>query len=279
MGGDSMTRSAPVSVLGSAESVRVRWREAFTASSVMLRLGTFAIPATGRSANALTVATAASPSSHRGGCPRSSRRIVRLHGQVTEQKTVLAAIRSPLHRPIIRPSASGSLSIEGRRTPCAPASVSSSVTAQEAVGQIGALEVSAVSTPVTTSLNAWRPVSQTARVAVRERGRICAMEGCDTILSIYNPAKYCSAHLAEMRSGQRRGLDHAVREVACQHCGSPFKTRNPRHLYCSDRCRMAAFARRRRAAERAGRAPQEEMVERRGSLEIQLINAGGAGHE
>jgi endogenous inhibitor of DNA gyrase (YacG/DUF329 family) len=117
-----------------------------------------------------------------------------------------------------------------------------------------------MSTPVTTSLNAWRTVSLTERVAVRERGRICAHEGCDTILSIYNPTRFCAAHVEEARSRRRRALQVA-RTVACGHCGALFETKNAHRKYCSDRCRMAAFARRKRAAERAQRALRERTAD------------------
>jgi len=96
-----------------------------------------------------------------------------------------------------------------------------------------------MSTPVSTALNPWGPISQARRVRVHQRGRICAEAGCATILSIYNPSKYCSAH-----------LEQALLAVACENCGAGFETRNPRRRYCSDRCRMAAFARRKRAAQR-----------------------------
>ena len=107
-----------------------------------------------------------------------------------------------------------------------------------------------MSTPVTTSINTWRRVSQTERVHVYKRGRTCAADGCATILSIYNPAKYCSAHLQELQARRRRTA-HSVRQVPCENCGTPFETANPRRRYCSDRCRMASFARRRRTEKRA----------------------------
>lgn len=108
-----------------------------------------------------------------------------------------------------------------------------------------------MSTTVTTSLNPWGPISQTHRVRVYERGRTCAHEGCDTTLSIYNPSAYCGAHAELARSKRRRGELHPMREVACEHCGATFETQNAHRRYCSDRCRMAAFARRKRAAQRA----------------------------
>jgi hypothetical protein len=107
-----------------------------------------------------------------------------------------------------------------------------------------------MSTPVSTSLNARRRISRTERVAVRERGRVCAHEGCDTILSVYNPLNYCAAHVSETLNRRRRGSLQPARIVACHHCGEEFTTRNAHRRYCGDRCRMAAFARRKRAAER-----------------------------
>ena len=107
-----------------------------------------------------------------------------------------------------------------------------------------------MSTPVTTSFNSRRRVSQSERVHVYKRGRTCAHDGCATILSIYNPAKYCSAHLREAQARRRRPV-LASREVSCENCGIQFETANPHRKYCSDRCRMASFARRRRAQMRA----------------------------
>jgi predicted nucleic acid-binding Zn ribbon protein len=102
---------------------------------------------------------------------------------------------------------------------------------------------------MTTSLNPWgRPSSRANVVRAHQRGRICAHEGCATILSIYNPSKYCSAHTQQTQ--RRRGEIRPILEVACANCGAPFQTGNPKRKFCSDRCRMAAFARRKRAAQR-----------------------------
>ena len=108
-----------------------------------------------------------------------------------------------------------------------------------------------MSTTVTTPPNPWGRVSQTHRVRVYAHGRLCAHEDCQTILSIYNPSAYCGAHAELARSKRRRGEFHPVREVACAHCAATFQTQNTHRRYCSDRCRMAAFARRKRAAQRA----------------------------
>ena len=84
-----------------------------------------------------------------------------------------------------------------------------------------------------------------------ERGRTCGHSACDTILSIYNPSKYCAMHARMAATGRRRGAPRPIREVACLQCGTVFETGNQARKYCSDRCRMAAFARRKRAAIRA----------------------------
>lgn len=128
-----------------------------------------------------------------------------------------------------------------------------------------------MSTPVTTSYNAWRRVSKTERVAVRERGRICEHAGCETILSIYNPSKYCGAHVTDSIGRRRRGAAQAALIVPCKHCGDEFETRNAHRKFCSDRCRMAAFARRKRAAERAIRQIQQQAQEPAGPLAGLLV--------
>ena len=127
-----------------------------------------------------------------------------------------------------------------------------------------------MSTTVTTSINTWgKPNVQAGTVRAYERGRKCAHPECDTLLSMYNPTKYCSAHVQLARS-RRRGEARPIREVACAHCGASFQTGNPNRRFCSDRCRMASFARRKRAAQRAearlrrqeaqGTAQHEELV-------------------
>jgi hypothetical protein len=96
-------------------------------------------------------------------------------------------------------------------------------------------------------------ISQGSRVRSYQSGRICAHGDCDTILSVYNPSKYCTVHAGLAPGGRTRAMPRAITEVACEHCGSLFLTANPARKFCSDRCRMAAFARRKRAAVRAER--------------------------
>jgi hypothetical protein len=108
-----------------------------------------------------------------------------------------------------------------------------------------------MNTRITGTLNPWGPVSQTNRVRSYQSGRVCAHAECDTILSIYNPSKYCTVHAKLAANGRRRGAPQPIREVACEQCGTVFQTGNRTRKFCSDRCRMAAFARRKRAALRA----------------------------
>ena len=85
------------------------------------------------------------------------------------------------------------------------------------------------------------------RVAVRERGRRCSEPSCGTILSVYNPSPYCCLHERRGVSRVRRHDEKPMVEKTCAHeeCGRVFESANPNRVYCSDRCRMAAFARRR----------------------------------
>jgi endogenous inhibitor of DNA gyrase (YacG/DUF329 family) len=108
-----------------------------------------------------------------------------------------------------------------------------------------------MSTRITGTLNPWGPASRAHRVRSYQSGRICAHPDCDTILSVYNPARYCTIHASLAAGGRRRGTPRPIREVACEQCGTVFETGNQARKYCSDRCRMAAFARRKRAAQKA----------------------------
>jgi hypothetical protein len=87
-------------------------------------------------------------------------------------------------------------------------------------------------------------------------GRTCGHSACDTILSIYNPSMYCWAHDA-LASGRRaHGAQRPTREVTCENCATLFSTGNAARKFCSDSCRMAAFARRKRKAIHAERPQQ-----------------------
>ena len=108
-----------------------------------------------------------------------------------------------------------------------------------------------MSTRITGTLNPGGPVSQANRVRSYQGGRVCAHAECGTILSIYNPAKYCTVHARLAANGRRRGAPRPIREAECAQCGTVFETGNQARKFCSDRCRMAAFARRKRATLRA----------------------------
>jgi len=42
------------------------------------------------------------------------------------------------------------------------------------------------------------------RIPAYGRGRVCRESGCDTLLSTYNPALYCSVHAAAGTPGRAR---------------------------------------------------------------------------
>jgi hypothetical protein len=97
------------------------------------------------------------------------------------------------------------------------------------------------------------------RVASFPRGRVCAAEDCDTILSTYNPSAYCAIH--EVRAASRppraRRPSFACEPHRCANpaCGRWFKTSNAKRQYCSSRCRSQAFDERRRQDRQGATAP------------------------
>ena len=95
-------------------------------------------------------------------------------------------------------------------------------------------------------------ISQGSRARSYQSGRTCGHGDCATILSVYNPSRYCSVHEKPAFAGRKRRMPLPPREVACEHCATVFETANRHRKYCGDHCRMAAFARRKRAAIRAG---------------------------
>ena len=80
-------------------------------------------------------------------------------------------------------------------------------------------------------------------------GRVCAEHGCATVLSVYNGTRFCSVHERPAAGRSRRAL-RPLAERTCLNCGVAFESANDKRRYCSDRCRIAAFARRKRAAAR-----------------------------
>ena len=94
-------------------------------------------------------------------------------------------------------------------------------------------------------------VDKRCRVHTYEAGRVCVVEGCDTKLSLYNPSPACACHTASWGSLPSKPKARAPRPEptlrSCAHepCGREFLTANVRRKYCSDACRMRAFADRR----------------------------------
>jgi hypothetical protein len=81
-------------------------------------------------------------------------------------------------------------------------------------------------------------------------GRVCTADGCDTVLSSYNPSSVCCLHnqgwTVHRRSIERHAAGRPELVGTCRNpqCGQPFVTTNPAKKYCCDRCRMQAFQRR-----------------------------------
>ena len=89
-----------------------------------------------------------------------------------------------------------------------------------------------------------------AKPATYEGGPVCAADNCETRLSIYNPSAYCALHdhsRAAPDETSRPAIHKAVMERRCAYekCGALFLATNSRRVYCSDRCRAAAFQQRR----------------------------------
>lgn len=107
------------------------------------------------------------------------------------------------------------------------------------------------SSVIRASLHGGVERAASATVAVYGRGRICARPGCSTRLSVYNPSSYCAAHLPvapPIGRVQRYCGPVSERRCAYDGCDVAFRSSNARRRYCSQRCRMAAFQRRRTQA-------------------------------
>jgi hypothetical protein len=89
-------------------------------------------------------------------------------------------------------------------------------------------------------------------------GRICAIDGCGTRLSAYNPSNVCALHSGAWQDDYRPGAHRAdprneiTRRCVFVGCGREFTTTNPAKKYCGDACRMRAFQARVIAARRIG---------------------------
>jgi hypothetical protein len=95
-------------------------------------------------------------------------------------------------------------------------------------------------------------------------GRTCAVEGCDTILSAYNPSRTCALHNGLWRDDARRNgrrstpREEVTRRCSFERCGREFTSANPAKRYCCDACRMRAFQARVMAARQIGDLSQEK---------------------
>ena len=96
-----------------------------------------------------------------------------------------------------------------------------------------------------------RLLSGTGSVRTYARDRVCRAGDCGTVLSAYNPSSFCALHERPLLRPRRARRQAAER--ACENCAASFETARQMQRYCSDRCRMAAFARRTRAVGAKGR--------------------------
>jgi len=87
-------------------------------------------------------------------------------------------------------------------------------------------------------------------------GRVCAVPGCGTVLSAYNPSDVCALHSGAWRDASPQAArklsqrEELTRRCAFEPCSREFTTTNPSKKYCSDACRMRAFQARVTAARR-----------------------------
>jgi hypothetical protein len=87
-------------------------------------------------------------------------------------------------------------------------------------------------------------------------GRVCAIHGCGTLLSAYNPSEVCALHGGAWHDEEQLGVRKAARReelsrrCAFEACSREFTTTNPAKKYCGDACRMRAFQARVTAAKR-----------------------------
>lgn len=91
-------------------------------------------------------------------------------------------------------------------------------------------------------------------------GRVCAVPGCGTVLSAYNPSDVCALHSGAWRDESQQAArrlaqrEELTRRCAFEPCSREFTTTNLAKKYCSDTCRMRAFQARVTAARRVGDA-------------------------
>jgi hypothetical protein len=78
-------------------------------------------------------------------------------------------------------------------------------------------------------------------------GRVCAIPGCGTVLSAYNPSEVCALHSGAWRDELQQATrkitqrEELTRRCAFEPCSREFTTTNPAKKYCGDACRMRAF--------------------------------------
>ncbi len=108
-------------------------------------------------------------------------------------------------------------------------------------------------------------VRRSERVRVFGRGRVCAVEGCDTVLSAYNPFSFCVVHESRespprsRRAGSER--PSVARLCGSAQCGQVFETSSSKREYCSNRCRLDALQLRNRRTADGGQGSTHDAEE------------------
>ena len=64
---------------------------------------------------------------------------------------------------------------------------------------------------------------------------VCSVEGCG---SKSKALGFCLKHYMQSK---RKGLDHYSRRIKCSHCGDEFEPAKASSMYCSNRCKVAAW--------------------------------------
>ena len=63
----------------------------------------------------------------------------------------------------------------------------------------------------------------------------CSVAGCD---GEHKSKGLCIKHYMQIK---RKGLDHYTRRIKCSHCGNEFDPTRADSMYCSKRCKQAAW--------------------------------------
>jgi DNA-binding MarR family transcriptional regulator len=98
------------------------------------------------------------------------------------------------------------------------------------------------------ALEKARRDSRNHNLKTYKRGRICEIEGCDTVLSFYNPTSICALHSTReaptVKKERKKPKERQLLPRICiyEPCSKEFLAYNGNKKYCSDLCRARAYA-------------------------------------